>query len=493
MRRPSPSTLLAAGAILAVLLIATAPPATNAAGSGVPETGSRTEAVTAVQTAGGQSQLSDFSAATERGVFWMYLAAFFGGILASLTPCVLPIIPLTITVIGARAAKSRARGFSLSLVYVLGIAMTYSVLGIVAATTGALFGSLFQSTLFLIFAIALFTLLAFGLFGAYELQLPAGLRNKLMARQGQGFFGVFIMGLIAGLVASPCVGPIIVGILAFIAATQNVVFGFTLLFTFSVGMGVLFVVVGTFSSEIQRLPSGTWMVAIEYLMGTAMLAVAFYYLSILLGTFPFVLTLGAALVIAGVFVGAFLRPDPDTPGPWQKLRQAFGVLLVALGLYFFVGGLLTFGLILPPLSAPGSAGGGAASAAVLEGPASAEAGVTWSDDLEAALVLAGIEGKPVMIDFTADWCAACKELDHRTFSDPAVVEAFSDFILVRIDMTDNTDPRNQEYTARYEIFGLPSVTFLTPQGEMLQEHTVTGFVRAPEFLDILGRVREAAK
>ncbi len=450
-------------------------------------------AIDAVQTA--PDRLTDFSAATRRGVFWMYLAAFLGGILASLTPCVLPIIPLTITVIGARAAKSRARGFSLSLVYVLGIAVTYSTLGIVAASTGALFGSLFQSTLFLIFAVVLFTLLAFGLFGAYELQLPAGIRNRLMARQGQGFFGVFFMGLIAGLVASPCVGPIIVGILAFIAASQSILLGFTLLFTFSIGMGILFLVVGTFSSEIQRLPSGTWMMAIEYVLGTAMLAVSFYYLSILLDTFAFVLVLGASLVAGGAFAGAFTRLEPGSAGPWPKLGKAFGVLLVAAGLYFFIGGLMTYGLFLPPMSAagPGTANGAETGAGTLDRSSSAEAGVVWNDDLEAALFLAGVENKPVMIDFTADWCTACHELDRRTFSDPAVVAAFSGFILVRIDMTDNTDPRNQEYTRRYEIFGLPSVTFLNPAGDMLGDFKVTGFMKAPEFLEILNGVREASK
>ena len=192
----------------------------------------------APQTEGG---LVDFNLAKEKGLLWMYLAAFLGGILASLTPCVLPIIPLTITVIGARAASSRAKGFSLSLVYVLGIALMYSTLGVVAASTGALFGSLFQSKLFIAMAIAIFTLLAFGLFGAYELQLPAGIRNRLMSKQGQGWFGVFFMGMIAGLVASPCVGPIIVGILAFIARTGSALFGFTLLFTFSLTHCVVWV------------------------------------------------------------------------------------------------------------------------------------------------------------------------------------------------------------------------------------------------------------
>jgi thiol:disulfide interchange protein DsbD len=438
--------------------------------------------------------LADFGRARERGSFWMYLAAFLGGILTSLTPCVLPIVPLTITVIGARGA-SRARSFALSLVYVLGIAFTYSTLGVLAATTGALFGSLFQSTWFLIGAIALFVVLAFGLFGAYELQLPAGLRNRLMAKQGSGWGGIFLMGLVAGLVASPCVGPVLVGVLAFIAQTGNVLFGFTLLFTFALGMGVLFLVVGTFSAEIKRMPSGPWMTAIENGLGVLMLGVAFYYLWVLLEPFPFALLLGATVVVGGVFLGAFLRLDGEGAGSWAKVRKALGILLVASGLYLFVGALMTRGVFLPPLA--GTPGRGAAATGEVspggeEGIDSAAAGVVWSDDLEAALLLASMERKPVIIDFTADWCVVCRELDHYTFSDPAVVAAFRDFILVRIDLTDSASEANQRYQREYVIFGLPNVTFLTPEGVRLADLTVTGFVKAQEFLAVLARAREAS-
>jgi thiol:disulfide interchange protein DsbD len=435
--------------------------------------------------------LVDFNLAREKGLIWMYLAAFLGGILASLTPCVLPIIPLTITVIGARAASSRARGFSLSLIYVMGIALMYSSLGVVAASTGALFGSLFQSKLFLILAIALFTLLAFGLFGAYELQLPAGIRNRLMAKQGQGWFGVFLMGLIAGLVASPCVGPIIVGILAFIAQTGSALFGFSLLFTFSMGMGLLFIVVGTFSGEIKKMPSGTWMTAVESFLGFLMMAVSFYYLSILLNEFLFAIVLGAALVIGGTFTGAFLSLTAEGIDWFVKLRKALGILMVASGLWFFVGAFITNGTFLPAagrITAAGSAGEETAG----EGITSAEAGLVWGDDVDAALILSEIEGKPVMIDFTADWCVACQELDHFTFSDPAVVEVLQEFILVRVDLTESNEA-NQEYYSRFEIYGLPSVTFLTPSGEMLTEHKVIGFVNAERFLETLNAVLAASR
>jgi len=442
-------------------------------------------------TPGTGGGLVDFGLARDKGLFWMYLAAFLGGILASLTPCVLPIIPLTITVIGARAASSRARGFSLSLIYVMGIAFMYSTLGVIAASTGALFGSLFQSRLFLVLAIALFTILAFGLFGAYELQLPSGIRNKLMAKQGQGWFGVFIMGLIAGLVASPCVGPIIVGILAFIAQTGSAVFGFTLLFTFSMGMGLLFMVVGTFSGEIKKMPSGTWMTAVESFLGVLMMAVSFYYLSILLDEFIFALALGATLVIGGTFTGAFLTLAAEGVDWFTKLRKAVGILMIASGLWFFVGAFITNGTFLSSaggIGVAGSAGGVVAGGGV----ASAEAGLDWGDDVDAALILGEIEGKPVMIDFTADWCVACKELDHITFSDPAVVEVLQQFILVRVDLTDNDDPRNQEYYPRFEIYGLPSVTFLTPAGEMLADQKVIGFVRPERFLETLNAVLAAS-
>jgi thiol:disulfide interchange protein DsbD len=484
-----PAAIAAAGAAAAASAPSAAP--TSPREQGAPGAGDLQD-FSSQQDAGASGGLTDFDWARERGLFWMYLAAFIGGIVISLTPCVLPVIPLTITVIGARGAGSRAKAFGLSFVYVLGIAFTYSTLGVVAASTGALFGSLFQSTWFLVFAIALFTLLAFGLFGAYELQLPAGIRNRLMAKQGSGLGGVFFMGLIAGLVASPCVGPVLVGVLAFIAQTGSIVLGFTLLFTFAMGMGVLFLVVGTFSGEIKRLPTGPWMTAVENGLGVLMMAVSFYYLSILVDDFTFALLFGAALVVGGTFVGAFLRLGAETPGWGPRARKALGILSVAAGLYFFVGGMMTYGLLLPPMSGVGTAVGTAADGTGAGGIDSAEAGLEWSEDLEAALLLAGIEQRPVMIDFTADWCVACKELDHFTFSDPDVVSVLQDFLLVRIDMTDQATPKNREYQRRYEIYGLPSVTFLTPDGTMLEDLTVTGFVNAERFLGILRQVQEAS-
>jgi thiol:disulfide interchange protein DsbD len=406
---------------------------------------------------------------------------------------VLPVIPLTIAVIGAKNVESRMKGFTLSLVYVLGIALTYSALGVVFASSGTLLGSQFQSKPFLIIMILIFTLLAFGLFGAYNLQLPAPIRNKLMAKQGKGWFGILFMGLIAGLVASPCAGPIIAAILVFIARTGNILLGFSLMFTFSMGLGLLFLVVGTFSGEIQKLPTGPWMTAVENGLGAALLVVAFYYLSILLDTFAFVLILGITLVVGGVFIGAFTRLGSEDTGWALRLRKAAGVLLVASGLYFFLGGLMTYGLFLPPMSAVGSGALTGGTGAVDAGIASEEAGVVWSDDLEAALFVAGLDGRPVMIDFTADWCVACKELDHFTFSDPAVIEVFRQFILVRVDMTDRSDPKNIELQQQYNILSLPSVTFLTPSGDILPDFTVHGFIRAPEFLTILQGVLDASK
>jgi thiol:disulfide interchange protein DsbD len=259
-------------------------------------------------------------------------------------------------------------------------------------------------------------------------------------------------------------------------------------------LGLLFLVVGTFSSEIKKLPTGPWMTAIENGLGIALLVVAFYYLSLLLDTFPFVLILGATLVVGGGFAGAFTRLDTDDKGWFPRTRKAIGVLVVAAGLYFFVGGLMTYGLLLPPMGGIGSGTATRSPAGqVLEGLSSESVGVAWNDDLEAALFLAEMDRKPVMVDFTADWCIECRELDHSTFSDPDVIEEFKKFILVRIDLTDEADPKNEEFRRRYSILSLPSVTFLTPSGEMLPDFTLRGFIRAPEFLEILQGVLEASK
>lgn len=218
-------------------------------------------------------------ALAEHGWLVAFLIVFLGGIGTSLTPCVYPLIPVTIALFGAQGAETRTRAFLLSLTYVFGIMLTYTVLGVIAAMTGSLFGAALQSPVVVGIIAAMFLLLAFGMMGLFELRLPSWLQNRLVQQRSQGFVTAFVMGLIAGIIAAPCVGPVLSGVLLFIAESQNVVLGSALMATFAAGMGMLFLVVGTFSSLINRLPtSGPWMEGVKAIFAIIFIVAAFYFI-----------------------------------------------------------------------------------------------------------------------------------------------------------------------------------------------------------------------
>lgn len=218
----------------------------------------------------------------EQGLLAALLLVFIAGVLASLTPCVYPLIPITVGIFGARQADSRLHGFGLSIVYVLGIAVTYSILGVAAASLGTVFGGAMQNPWVLGAISLLFVVLGLSSLGVFEIRLPGGLQNKLSQTGGAGWAGAFVMGLVAGIIAAPCVGPIVAGILLYVAQQQDPVLGFGLLFTFAIGMGQLFLVLGTFSSLLNRLPkSGSWMEGVKLIFGVVFIAMALYYLQFL--------------------------------------------------------------------------------------------------------------------------------------------------------------------------------------------------------------------
>ena len=231
--------------------------------------------------------LTDFSSALERGWAFTFLFVFLGGILTSLTPCVFPMIPITVGVIGARRAKSRWYSFSLSLVYVLGIALTYAGMGIFSAVTGAFVGSALQNRWVVGGVALLFASMGLSLLGLFTLQLPPTLATRLSKVGGDGWGGVFMLGLISGLVASPCVGPVLVGLLTYIGKTQDWVLGFFLMLTFAFGIGLLFILLGTFSGLIAHMPaSGPWQNRIKQGMGILFIGVGVYYLQPILSAPP---------------------------------------------------------------------------------------------------------------------------------------------------------------------------------------------------------------
>ncbi|HDQ44888.1 MAG TPA: hypothetical protein ENN17_05230 [bacterium] len=405
----------------------------------------------------GGGMTARLSSALERGSALAFLFVFLGGLLTSLTPCVYPMIPITIAVIGAQATGGRLKGFVLSLFYVLGISLTFSTLGVIAARTGALFGAFTQHPVIQAVIAAIFLLMGLSMLGAFVIQLPSAWRMKLHGRRRGGFIGAVLTGIVAGLVVSPCVSPLLVVILTWVARSGSVLLGFGLLFAFAWGIGVLFIVLGTFSGVLKTLPkSGGWTEHIERAFGWILIALAILFLKPVLSGFHYGMAWSVFLVILGTFWGGFSPLAAEAS--WKdRLAKAAGFLLILAGSTGLVLGIL--GQKAFPLSpSPGSG--------TITAPPSPDFG-DWLTDEETAFGTARSTGRPVLIDFFADWCAACHELDEKTWPDPAVRDALKDVVPLRIDLT-RTDARSREIQARYRIVGMPTVVLLDAERRELR-------------------------
>jgi thiol:disulfide interchange protein DsbD len=397
-------------------------------------------------------------APAREGLFWLFLGAFGFGLLASLTPCVYPMIPITMAIIGAKGG-GKARGFALSFTLVLGMAVTYTTLGVLAARTGAAFGAFAQTPGFLIPVSVIFALFALSLFGAFEISLPDALQSRLQGGNRTGFTGAFLMGLVLGPLSAPCVGPFIGTVMVAIAKDGRVLLGAAELFTFAMGMGVLFMAVGTFSAALPR--SGNWMVRLKQIMGLVVLAFAVWNIRLVVPQWLLFSLASLTLFLAAPLAGAFESAD-DLPG---GLRKGLGYLALILGLLLGIRAVET-GLQVELLPRGG--------AAVADAPK----GNWMEQDLEGALAKAN--GKLVIVDTYAEWCAQCKELDEKTWPDPQVTAWLKDnAVAVRIDM----DKVRKDLAKRYGIQGYPTVLVLDGQGRELRR--VMGFQKPAEMLRFL--------
>jgi len=389
-----------------------------------------------------------------------FLSLFLIGLALNLTPCVYPMLGVTVSIFGARRAAPPLQVFGLALLYVLGIAAMYSTLGLIAAFTGGLFGGFLQSPLVLVAIGFLLVALSLSMFGLYELQFSPELLTRLGGSGTTGAAGVFASGLVVGIFAAPCIGPPVVALLALVGAKGDPWFGFVSFFVLSLGLGAPYLVLGTFSNLLHRLPrSGDWMVWVKKGFGVILAGVGLFY--VLLAAAPrwAIWVLPAALIVGGLYLGLFERSGVARPA-FTRIKWATGALAVALGVLFVAA-------TARPTIAFRS----------FDGPA-----------LHAGLRA----GKPAMIDFSADWCVPCHELESRTFTDAGVIEAAQAFLAYRVDLTRFNTPQAEHLRKQYRINGVPTVIFLALDGREIESTRVEGFVPPRPFLERMRFAREAA-
>ena len=396
------------------------------------------------------------------GLLWTFLGIFAAGVLASLTPCVYPMIPITMAIVGAKGG-GKVRGFLLSLTLVLGMAVTYSALDIIAARSHEAFGTFAQHPAFLIPVSLLFAIFALSLFGAFEIRLPSALQTKLQSSgPRQGFLGAFLMGLVLGPISAPCVGPVIGTVLLAISVQGHVLLGALQLFVFALGMGVLFMAVGTFSASLPR--SGDWLVKLKQAMGLVALGFAVWTIRFIsplwLNYALWAVTLLAAAAVAGAFKPA------ESLG--SAFRKGLGLLALAVGLFLGLRAVES-GLDLELIPRIGKA----------QAPEPWKQ--LWMDqDYEGALAKAKVDRKLLVVDVWAEWCAACKELDEKTWPDSGVAAWIAqNAVAVRID----TFQARKDLVQPLGILGYPTVLVMDGDGKVLRRRE--GFQKPEEMLVFL--------
>jgi thioredoxin:protein disulfide reductase len=396
-----------------------------------------------------------------KNFFLTYLFVFVAGILTSFTPCIFPMIPITLSILGHDAEKkSRVQNVTRSIFYVLGIAITYSILGVIAAATGSIFGQALTNKYVITTLVFLFVLMAFSMWGAFELQVPAFIRNKFGTGKSHGYLGALVMGMVAGIVASPCIGPVLVSILSFVSTTQNITLGFTLLFTYAIGLGLIFIVIGFSSHFLKKLPrSGPWMEFIKFSLGMLMIIAALYYLKFIIPIQYWILTLGVTLLAISIWQGTynFQRKHP--------FRQGLFIVVFILSFLLTLLSLFKFEYVAPIFDSKSTQ--------------VSESKIQWIPYSKQVLETAVSEKTPVMLDFFAEWCGACHELEEKTYTNSEFIEMSKQFKLVKIDATEDL-PEIQKILEEYQIKGLPTVLFINRKGEILSDLSFTQFLEWDE-------------
>ena len=452
--------------------------------SGVVSAAAATDTPAASIAKGVESDTSRIERVLKDGSFWAVVATFFGfGLLLALTPCVFPMIPILSGIIAGQSHDvplTKSRGFLLSLAYVLGMAITYAAAGVAAALSGTLLSNALQNPWALGIGAGVFVLLALSMFGFFEIQLPSAIQSKFNdasnKMKGGNFIGVFVMGALSAVIVGPCVAPPLAAALAFIAQTGNTLLGGVALFVLALGMGIPLLLVGLSAGAL--LPrAGGWMNAVKYFFGVLMLAIAIYLISPIIPAWVNMLLWATLLIGSAVYLSA-IDPLPEKASGWKRLWKSLGVVLLVGGLALIVGMLAGSRDLLQPLDVfKGGAGGGAGT---VQQKGLAFEKVKDIAELDARLAAAKADGKTVMLDFYADWCVSCIEMERFTFSDAKVQARLANTVLLKADVTANTDA-DKALLKRFGLFGPPGIIFWTSDGTQ-SDYKVIGFEKTDKFL-----------
>ncbi|MFN8588466.1 MAG: cytochrome c biogenesis protein CcdA [Candidatus Eisenbacteria bacterium] len=397
--------------------------------------------------------------ALAKGGLWWLLALFVGGLALNLTPCVFPMLGITVSIFGTRRKEPLPRVMANAMTYVFGICVTYSALGVIAGLTGGLFGQALQNPLVNVGLGLLLVALSLSMFGVYEMQAPAWVLDKAGGANTGSLAGLFVSGLAVGIIAAPCVGPFVVALLAIIAQKGSAVFGLQSMFTLSLGLGFPYLFLAAFSSQLQNLPkSGDWMDWVKKFFGVLLASIGLYYA--LIGIAPALAAwiLPAALLLGGLYLGWMEKSANARPG-FKTMKRVGGTLAVAAGVWF-----------------------------VLQLASASSRTIAFRPFDAAAIQRSTASGRYVMIDFSANWCVPCHELELQTFPDKAVRAAASEFDAYQVDLTHYDSPEAEQFRKQFGITGVPTIVLIGKDGVEVREARVEGFVGPAEFVKRLERV-----
>ena len=395
-------------------------------------------------------------------MLWTLLGVFAGGLALNLTPCVYPLIPITVSYFGGRIGQSRGKLVVHGLLYLVGLSVTNSVLGVVAALTGSLMGTALQNPIVLVVVAGVLIFFATSLFGFWDLQLPHGLTSAA-SKSYAGYFGTLFMGLTLGVVAAPCLGPFVLGLLTWVASMGSPWLGFLIFFTLIMGLGVPLFFLAMFSGSLEKLPgSGEWMLWVRKLMGWVLIGMAAHFISPLLPSSVSVFLLAGVALAAGFHLGWI---DCTQAGfkAFRVVKNVVGVASVVVGAFVLGSWLMV-------------------------GP-----GVSWRPYSNEVIEQARKSNRPVIVDFSATWCTPCRELEDITFRDPAVVKQAEDnFVMVKVDLTRKGNTLYEKLVAQYLIKGVPTVVFLDSHGLERKDLRLVDFIPADQFLSRMSQVKQSS-